>query len=417
MTDTANPTARPPKPTLTSMPSTPGMEVPGGYPRNSVVFASNQWESPASKSKPKRGGFLSATKAYLPAAVAAYLPSESLPATPYPDSPLERPSSVGHTPGLALLHTDSSASTRFSTRAYAGSDSPHSTPTPGDFPTPGGRTFASRSTSYSTGPRDYFGSAAVESERKEGDVSTPAVVEDPAETDLPAETSATVENESEPAPSSAAAIVETPPKLDVLPPTPASPLSATGTSDSDSNPTPGSIPSDLASTPSTAPSSLLSSPPEQDADKPIQSPRPSIHYTPSTADARPVVKKSGSALHRAGSLSSSGVGEDGKQERARFGGAAKRFASLRRRDGVSGSGSGKGHRRGVSLDSSAASSTSADSTSAPSSLSAGAAGTGKPSRRASIMRTIRGEASVLAGRVRGDRERVERGKRIMAGEV
>jgi len=33
------------------------------------------------------------------------------------------------------------------------------------------------------------------------------------------------------------------------------------------------------------------------------------------------------------------------------------------------------------------------------------------------MRTLRGEAAVLAGRVRGDPERVERGKRIMAGEV
>ncbi|KAF8214847.1 hypothetical protein K438DRAFT_1802244 [Mycena galopus ATCC 62051] len=128
-----------------------------------------------------------------------------------------------------------------------------------------------------------------------------------------------------------------------------------------------------------------------------------------------------------------------------FSASVKRFASMRRREkgtsappsAFSGAGAGAGveqeaHVRGASLDSSAPSlslaasppvvganatdtSVSADGTdnrtSSPSS---------KPtshSRRSSFLRTLRGEATLIAGKVRGDKERVERGRRMVAGQV
>ncbi|KAF7300343.1 hypothetical protein HMN09_00917600 [Mycena chlorophos] len=49
-----------PRPQLASHPSSPGLDIPGGYPRNSVVYADNKWD--------RAGGVFS----YLPAGVASY---------------------------------------------------------------------------------------------------------------------------------------------------------------------------------------------------------------------------------------------------------------------------------------------------------------------------------------------------------
>ncbi|KAJ7673643.1 hypothetical protein DFH06DRAFT_1292546 [Mycena polygramma] len=130
---TANPTARPPKaPPLTTMPSTPGPQVPGGYPRDSVVFSTNQWAPPepgVAPAKAKKGkGLLAATKAYLPPAVTSYFPQTSAPPTPNAESP-----STPKGEGGAPLNTDGSAASDsdFSTRAYAGTPRGEATPTQG----------------------------------------------------------------------------------------------------------------------------------------------------------------------------------------------------------------------------------------------------------------------------------------------
>ncbi|KAJ6592553.1 hypothetical protein B0H19DRAFT_1224473 [Mycena capillaripes] len=143
-------TARLPRvPPLVSVPSTPGPELPGGYPRNSVIFSTNQWdhstaknEKPATKSN-GTSGLLAATKAYLPPTVASYFPlgadasNTTSSSSSSNDTLSPRPGSAGHTPGVAL-HTPGSVTSDsdFSTRAYAGSSSSRaaSTPTQGDFP-------------------------------------------------------------------------------------------------------------------------------------------------------------------------------------------------------------------------------------------------------------------------------------------
>jgi hypothetical protein len=105
----------------------------------------------------------------------------------------------------------------------------------------------------------------------------------------------------------------------------------------------------------------------------------------------------------------------------------RRFASVSRRRGADGTGipeegpppSALGHGRGVSLDSSARAASSASGTAVDTgkAVSESEPRAGKRSRRSSLLRTLRGEATVFAGRVRGDKERVERGKRMLAGEV
>ncbi|KAF8214856.1 hypothetical protein K438DRAFT_1927084 [Mycena galopus ATCC 62051] len=415
---------RPPKaPALNSTPSTPGPELPGGYPRNSVVFATNQWDRSRLKGK---GGLLAATKSYLPPAVASYFPaasSSSASSSPptHSDSP-GRPNSVAHAT-RAALPTKNSGASDFSTRAWVDSDSSRGTLTPAlaDFPTPGGRTFASRiPTSNSTGVQssaseDYFGSVAHSTAGSSPNQNTSAIA---ASTDAE-EHPVVIASAAELNPAQNASTVDS----NSLAPTVASPASPVSSTSNSSGSAPGSGFS-AASTATTAPSSTVSSP------RSLQS-RPGVTYSPSTADARPAVTKAGSALvHRrvashslpSSSMTGGNVDGDGR----RFGGGLKRFTSLRRRDNSNGSG---GHVRGASLDASAlrplappasttagSSSPTASSASSATSAPSPTGGSSKPSRRASIMRTLRGEATILAGRVRGDRERVERGKRIISGQ-
>ncbi|KAF7376517.1 hypothetical protein MSAN_00067700 [Mycena sanguinolenta] len=105
-------TARPPRaPPLTSVPSTPGPELPGGYPRNSTVFTTNQWDHSAQKAQKGESSlfstaktYLSAPKAYLPPAVASYFPAHVDPASLKPSSASSPPGSPGHTPRRCAAH-------------------------------------------------------------------------------------------------------------------------------------------------------------------------------------------------------------------------------------------------------------------------------------------------------------------------
>ncbi|KAJ7263585.1 hypothetical protein B0H12DRAFT_1103098 [Mycena haematopus] len=397
-------TPRPPKaPAFTSKPSTPGPQPPGGYPRNSVVFATNQWDNSAAKGK---RGLLAGTKA----AVASYFPSTQSTSATDPDAPVRR-NSVGHTPGIALRPGSNSRISDLSTHARADSDSSRGTltPTAGDFPTPGGRTFASH-----LNPNSNLNSTDVQSDASEDYFGAATAAPSPVQGDKvpdPASIPGTEAHDDGPNPPPPSASIESTTLA-----TPISPVSSSSTS-------PGAY-SNFGSalstnTPSTAPSSTVSSP------RSLKS-RPGVTYSPSTADARPVVSKAGSALmnvhRRVGSLSLSRATGSGNDT-----GNGKRlgFASLRRK------GDGPAHARRASLDEPSqaegrASTTTSTSPSPPSPSSTSASAranvgavpsASKPSRRASIMRTLRGEATVLAGRVRGDKERVDRGRRIRAGEI
>ncbi|KAF7300441.1 hypothetical protein HMN09_00927800 [Mycena chlorophos] len=113
----------PQRPPLSALPSTPGPDVPGGYPRDSVVFAGNKWDRESEpRTRPQRGGMLS----YLPAGVASYF--HHPPGSSHADSDSLDNASTTSAPGTpgVLLHTDGSIATttsNFSTRAYAGSRS------------------------------------------------------------------------------------------------------------------------------------------------------------------------------------------------------------------------------------------------------------------------------------------------------
>ncbi|KAJ7732847.1 hypothetical protein B0H16DRAFT_1732577 [Mycena metata] len=138
-----NPTARPAKaPPMTSIPSTPGPDVPGGYPRNSIVFASNQRDNSAkSKTKP---GLFAAAKNYLPPALASYLRTCVLLFDLYTRGTInpntERPRAPATHQGRQHWHWRCE---RRLQHAYAGSRSsrdlgipPPTTPLPSDFPSP-----------------------------------------------------------------------------------------------------------------------------------------------------------------------------------------------------------------------------------------------------------------------------------------
>ncbi|KAJ7723062.1 hypothetical protein B0H16DRAFT_344136, partial [Mycena metata] len=361
-----NPTARPPKaPPMTSMPSTPGPDVPGGYPRNSTVFASNQWDKNAkSKSKP---GLFAAAKNYLPPAVASYLPKSG--ATPTPNGlappPLNRDGSTG------------AVSDNFSTRAYAGSGSsrdvgtPLATPLPSDFPSPPTsppHDTASRALSHNPyfPPAPGAGATTVESP-----VEKEPVVEKKVERKevipVPTGQSATA---ATPAPTASAAPADT----DKL-----SPVSAASTTSNTNSTFSGTAPSSV----STAPSSPASPTSAGGAKKP--------QFVLDPLAPEPASPKS-----------------------SKFANTLARLGSRRRVDTVAGAGAsappssfnaGSGHAR-------------ARSEGGTTEFGANAANGGKgvaPKRSGSLLRTLRGEATVLAGRMRRDPGRVERGRRMMDG--
>ncbi|KAJ7089570.1 hypothetical protein C8R44DRAFT_751310 [Mycena epipterygia] len=376
---TLNPTARPPRaPPLPSMPSTPGPQVPGGYPRNSVVFSTNKWEQNTAP------GLLAAAKTYIPAPIAkakAYFPADVasyLPADASP-SPVELPINVGsyfppvphssdassnsatpssnttldvHTPYLREpLRTDGTAASDFSTRAYAGSGSSRYTPTPlpSDYvpytppaapSTPGASDTASeplyqRPMSDASTAATSTGPGTPPAERRRTQLIDPGVV---------------------PLASSSSS------------PQVAAPASASSGSRSGS-----------ASDASTPPSSFASS--------------PASTSSPKSGGAKGFVRWASRSMRGRGRASL-----DGAPPPSAFGRGAPPSAFAAR----------------GSLDSN--SNTFASSNAAGKPLPAPAAAPARtPSRRASLLRTLRGEATVLAGKVRRDPARVEAGRRMMGG--
>ncbi|KAJ7469354.1 hypothetical protein B0H11DRAFT_1394070 [Mycena galericulata] len=354
---------RPPKaPPLASLPSTPGPVVPGGYPRNSVVFAGNQWDRSQRSGNESFGtgtGLFTAAKTYLPPAVTSYFPdvpspsSSSSPSTngttsktrtnPHTSWNPTATAHAGHTPyphtPPHLLNTDgstASAASDFSTRAaYAASEASRGTATPV--------------------PSTYTYTAP---QQEEGDLR-------------PRATSGLMP--SHPGVGSARTGLSAA----------ATPISPSASASSGS----GSGTSSAVTTPSTAPSS----------------PGPAVSFSPqSPAMNSPKTKTS----------------------------PFVRFASLRRGKGAekkegAGPSSFAGHARGGSLDSSSVSAPSALKAPAQAQAQAEAQGnaanptaTAKPvGRKPSLLRTLRGEAKVLAGRVRRDPGRVEKGRRMIEGEV
>ncbi|CAK5282045.1 unnamed protein product [Mycena citricolor] len=134
---------RPPQAPLLSSRVSNGPDFPGGYPRDSVVFATNAWEKPAKNpqgaaaSEANGMGLLSTAKSYLPQNLnignpASYFSSAHISAPeskktegtgPYKDSL--------HTPHPPSLNTDGTVYSDFSTRAFLGS-SRSTTPVPSD---------------------------------------------------------------------------------------------------------------------------------------------------------------------------------------------------------------------------------------------------------------------------------------------
>ncbi|KAJ7328350.1 hypothetical protein DFH08DRAFT_1023783 [Mycena albidolilacea] len=362
-------TARPPKaPPLNTMPSTPGPEVPGGYPRNSVVFEGNQWDRPAAEPQTglltKAKNFLPAPTTYLPPAVASYFPTHADASSTASSTPTGSPA---HTPGGAM-YTDSSAASNFSSRAYAGTASSRGTLTP--TPTPSELNGASdpHSTSNSTSaPNDDADAAlAPTADAKPATSAAPVTARpDPGVVPLPSVvpfSSVLASNGRSPplaSPASTSVPPTPPPKADLSPivGSPVSPLSnnTNSASDSSTSTTPSAY--STASTASTSPS-------------------PS---SPQTKQATFVLSPMPPPPHN----------------NAGFSASVKRFASLRRRDGdakgappsaFGGVSAGAGHARGASLDSAVP---------APASPTNVAAAP-KPTRRASFLRTLR----EVAGKVR-----------------
>ncbi|KAJ7617696.1 hypothetical protein DFH06DRAFT_1342842 [Mycena polygramma] len=332
----SNPTARPAKaPWLSSMPSTPGPEVPGGYPRNSVVFASNQWE----KGKKGKKGLLASTKAFLP----SYFPSSSSSSsrsastspgsTPSTDPP--RTSSAGNTPGVALhlpptLHlppspttlppalpspfpSSSSSFPNLPSASFpnlnplrdsptlppsllnAGSNSSRGTlVTPGDFPTPGGRTFGARARGAGVGAGAGGGSSlAVEHDYF-------GVVVIAGSNDAAADTG--VNSTSPPlAATSAATSLLTPPGSSASPASLLSVSVSASVSPALSTPSSALASVSVSASHSTTPSSASAS--SNSKSKPT-----SLRYAPSTAPSRPGVTKTGSAAGAAFHGLGSGLG-------------------------------------------------------------------------------------------------------------
>ncbi|KAJ7726164.1 hypothetical protein DFH07DRAFT_1001890 [Mycena maculata] len=144
-------------PPVNTMPSTPGPQFPGGYPRNSVVFATNKWDHAGQEKDNTQGSSLLATAktyvaapaAYLPSAVTSYFPDVSASnASSSTNSDSDTTSNADGSPNTIGVHTpyprdgpplntdgSMSVASDFSTRMYAGSGSSHAlTSVQSDFP-------------------------------------------------------------------------------------------------------------------------------------------------------------------------------------------------------------------------------------------------------------------------------------------
>ncbi|KAJ7048223.1 hypothetical protein C8F01DRAFT_1193816 [Mycena amicta] len=352
---------RRPKPPLTSMPSTPGPEVPGGYPRNSVVFAENKWD--------RKGGIMS----YFPGA-GSYFPdqpiSSSQTSTPNASAP-STPSGNSYP-----LNTDGSVASNLSTRAVAGSSPAASsrgtlTPVPSDFQAVPGRESVSSAS-------DWSQASAI------GDTPTDS------ETEVTSAPTRQHDDESrQPAPP-AALQTEAIPSV-----APLAGLSAfahihapTAGPKDNSKTTPTPIPaSSLTGPRSNAPSTALSSPVSPVSVKSKSPDQP----TTSTASSRLLGRFA--SVHR-------GPGH-------------RKAASESTAPSAFGTGPRRGHPSAAAVLTDVELGDGVTLPSLPSSTSSGPSANAKPRRTHSLMRTLRGEAKVLAGKVTRDAGKVQEGKRMV----
>ncbi|KAJ7176329.1 hypothetical protein C8R43DRAFT_557263 [Mycena crocata] len=403
-TDSGSPSAfaHPPKaPPLTSMPSTPGPEVPGGYPRNSVVFATNKWDhrsglTAKAPSQPKSQGPAGAS--YFPPQPSSSSASPSLAAR---GNNSYTPSPPGFTPYVYPLPTDSSAistNSNFSTEAHADTDSSRGTLTPtgsgatsnlprapnsyahltdGHPPTPGSGLRSHFSDDSSLPPTPDLRGSDNGERATSRDSTAPAPTRD---LDHPRTQLADRGIEALPSVAPFAAASAFIPTRIVSPETSVPPLT----------PSTGAIP----------PSANLTSSPVNSSSSGSSGTRSALS-TPSTAPSSPLSASASSP--KASPHSPLG-------NMRNIGSSLSRFASRR------------GHRKGVSVDSPPPSAfgvrgerASLDSrVPAP---AASASPTLPAAHKPSLLRTLRGEAKIISGRIRRDPARVEQGKRMVGGEA
>ncbi|KAF7324016.1 hypothetical protein MKEN_00623700 [Mycena kentingensis (nom. inval.)] len=361
-----------------SIPPTPGsvFDIPGSYPRNSTVFATNKWDPPTAGRRvvmDVASYFPANAKAYLASYFAASAVNDSVegfkekpPLTPYPREPLGTDGTFGG---------DWRHSVATSASEYSQDASPGEFPSvPSEPPTP--------QTAQMPAPDD---SAPIEVHPTLNDTSSPVLVTEPVPplAGLAAFGYKTPENVS-------AASITHPSEIRVEAardnelPAPSSLFSTGAKSSPSSSPSASSCASASAAPPPGSSS--------QNPSPPAPASSPSVSFKPAPAsDPNSAAASSKSSPTRSpttgGSTSLLG-----------------RIASVRAR---------RGHRKAASEPappSSFGAMRGSASTSGPS-------GTGSLSaeskRTRSILRTIRAEARVLAGKVTRDERRVEEGRRII----
>ncbi|KAJ7467587.1 hypothetical protein FB451DRAFT_1482902 [Mycena latifolia] len=372
--------ARPPKPPLTSIPSSPGLDVPGGYPRNSTVFAGNKWERGGTGTGGDGGsGFLAAAKAYLPgvappiAEAKGSLPPKVASYFPPVSTSLDRIAAANankavHTP--YPLNTDGSATSELS--AYSDSGTP--TPTPSEFP-PVTSTFN------------------AQEQEQEALPSTPEAQE--AHPTTPGASKPAVESAPAPATTSPLVPVTEDPRTELVDLTVSSPTTSTSS--------PEQLPSSSSATSSPRKSisvlPLVTHPP-------LTSP-PAAVVSPSASTSASSSSGSDANTLNSGMLSTPPTSPDSpaspsaspvKSPSGRFASGLARFASLRRSPAPSSppSAFAKSTTASPSFPSGRASLES--STPPVYTFTPIEEATPPPKRRTSLLRTLRGEATVLTGK-------------------
>ncbi|KAF7310169.1 hypothetical protein MIND_00390400 [Mycena indigotica] len=354
------------RPPLPTMPSTPGPDVPGGYPRTSVVFAGNRWDRPANSDA--SGGL--GSYFYLPKGVASYFhhpPGLSTTASvrgsaSAPGTPAEM-GGVGQLSAPRTpypLNTDGSVASDISTRAIASESAKASTCGPmTPVPVPVAEEIVSPPASDSGATQN-----------------TLATEDRPVEQSHPQQPA-----EPQPAPLPAAPA-----------PLPAEPIPAVAPLAGLAAFAHKPAPVDASANANTAPPlNAHPSPPSSPASN-----NTSPHGSPSTA---PSSESPASPLARWAAV------DDKTSPSHATPGLLGRFASVRR-----------GHRKTASE--SAPPSAFGALSRTPRMPSRDITGDGKeaaekPRRTRSLMRALRGEATVLAGRVTRDAGRVAAGRRMV----
>ncbi|KAJ6626703.1 hypothetical protein B0H10DRAFT_1941706 [Mycena sp. CBHHK59/15] len=360
-----------PKPPLLSLPSTPGPQLPGSYPRNSVVFQDNHYAAQGTSG----AGLFAAAKNLIPAklippAVASYFPTQH-PASE--NTATSNDSSAPSTPGQGHafntdeLHRDGSVTSNFSTHSYAGSGSSRSR----DTLTPMGASMSRTPTgAFTLGA----GSEAATSH------SQPASAPDTEEKSLPPPPGLNLEP-----------VAPVPASAEPMQPAPAVPA-PTSTSTS----TPAPPPMTSADTPPPSSAKAADAPPRRSVTflrSLRRRPRGSATDNATTVRGASLDTPASPTLTSARSGSASTPPSSISSAPSAFAKPASAFAPSAGETTPPGQGT-----------------TPPDHDTNTNTQTATAA-----KHKPSLLRTLRGEAAVLSGRMRRDPARVERGRQMMGG--